>query len=450
MNAARRSTDAAPRQTRRRWVAAVAALCACASPGLPPGGPPDSAVPQIVRISPDTNATNVKARTVLIHFNEVIAERPSGQGGGGAGGVADLSAVVSLSPSDGRDRVTWRRTAIEIEPRRGFRPNTAYRVTIQPGVADLRGNVLRERVEFVFSTGNDLPTGEVAGAVFDYAAAKPAQGAQVELFTPDDTTFRWRARSDSTGRFTVRDLMPGTYVVRGYLDGNNDRQLGSREAFDTSRVTLTEGAEVDLYAFVHDTLSPRLELVTAVDSTALALRFDRVVVGDWTPSAGAITLVGEDSLVRTLAAAVPTAKYDSLRAAAARAARDSAAATDSAAVADSVAAPAVAPAAAPSDSAVQDTIPRLPPPKFERIVPWQQWTVPLEAPLAPGLYRLTVRGAPGLNGIARDTEREFRIRAPEPPKEPVTPPDSVPPDSARPPSAASRGTPPTSGPPSAR
>lgn len=428
-----------------RRIGLVALLAACASPGLPPGGPPDSAAPQIVRITPDTNAVNVKARTVLIHFDEVIAERPSGAGaGGGAGGGADLSTIVSLSPSDGRDRVNWRRTAIEIEPRRGFRPNTAYRVTIQPGVADLRGNIIRERTEFVFSTGPDLPSGEVAGAVFDYAAAKPAQGAQVELFTPDDSTFRWRARTDSTGRFRVRDLTPGTYFVRGYIDANNDRRLGLREAFDTNRVQLAEHARVDLYAFVQDTLAPRIELVTPVDSTALALRFDRVVVGDW-DSEGAITLVGADSVVQSMATAVPTARYDSLlKARAAQAARDSTAADSTAdpaprPAADSAAAARAAgrTAAAP-DSAAADTVPRRPPPTFERIAPVQLWTLPLARPLAPGLYRLTVRGARGLNGVARETEREFRVREPEPPKAPPTPRDSVPPDSLPPASAPPR------------
>ena len=35
---------------------------ACAQPGMPPGGPPDVAAPQIVRITPDSGATSVNNR----------------------------------------------------------------------------------------------------------------------------------------------------------------------------------------------------------------------------------------------------------------------------------------------------------------------------------------------------------------------------------------------------
>ncbi len=58
-----------------------------------------------------------------------------------------------------------------------------------------------------------------------------------------------------------------------------------------------------------------------------------------------------------------------------------------------------------------------PPPVFERVRPVQEWRVPLVAPLAPGTYRVRITGAPGLNGIARPSDRTFTIRAPEPEKE---------------------------------
>ncbi len=310
-------------------------LVACASPGMPPGGPPDDAVPVIRRITPDSNAVNVSTREVLIFFDEVISERPgaAGQASGSFGGGADLSSIVSISPSDGRDEVTWRRTAVEIRPRRGFRPNTAYRVTIQPGVSDLRGNVLASRTEFVFSTGPGIPTGEVRGAVFDWAQARPAAQARVEVYPPEDSTFRWSARADSLGRYVIRDLTPGTYRLRAWVDANNDRRVGSGEAMDTASITLGQSASADLYAFPHDTLAPRLERVTPVDSTALTLRFDRVVAGDWDPR-GAITLEAADSTQIALAGtAVPAAQYDSLRRAAEA---DTATAADSAATADVV------------------------------------------------------------------------------------------------------------------
>jgi hypothetical protein len=415
---------------------------ACASPGLPPGGPPDPDTPKIVRITPDTNAVNVQAKSAFIHFDEVISERPgsggatSGRTGAMAGPAGStLASIVSLSPSDGRDEVLWRRTAIEISPRRGFRPNTAYRVTLLPGVADLRGNTISVPTEWVFSTGPTLPTGEVLGAVFDYAAGKTAPNAQVELFFPADTVLRWVARADSSGRFRVRDLTAGTYRVRAYIDANNDRRLGEREAYDTSTVTIDTLGRVDLYAFVRDTMPPRIEQIELVDSTALRLRFDRAIAGDWDPS-GAVALLDADSVEIPLGGSLMSSVvYDSLarlEALAAKQAADSLKADST--VADSAATPAPVAARPPAadslaaDSTAADTVVTIPPPRFDRVRPIQQWTVRLTAPLAPGLYKVRVVGAPGLNGKSAESMRDLRIREPEkkPEPKPEPKPDETP------------------------
>jgi len=430
---------------RVRTALVVAAAVACASPGMPPGGPPDPDAPQIVRITPDTNAVQVTADEVLIHFNEVISERPGSLAGGagaagGLGGAqsgSTLASIVSISPSDGRERVEWRRTAIEIRPRRGFRPNTTYRVSLQPGVADLRGNVINRPLEFVFSTGSEIPTSRVTGVVFDWAGARPATYARVDVFPHGDSTFRWSARADSSGRFTVRDLAPGTYAIRAWIDGDNDRRLGLRESFDTATVTIDSLGSVELYAFVQDTVSPRIESLDLSDSLSIRVRFDRVVAADWDPT-GAASIVGADSVVRPLAVFVPRAQLDSLR----RAAADTVTADSTAdstgvpvaltpPVARAPGAPGALGAVAPTppraaaDTVVADTLaPAVPTPVFGRAVPIQNWAAPLDAPLAPGLYRLRIANVRGLNGRANATDREFRVREPPPP--PATPPATPP------------------------
>lgn len=401
---------------KHRLLGLLISLGACASPGMPPGGPPDDQAPVITRISPDSNAVNVTANSVLIHFGEVIAERPSGGGRASsfAGGGADLSSVVSISPSDGREAINWRRTAIEIRPRRGFRPNTAYRVTIKPGIADLRGNVLATPTEFVFSTGPSIPGGEVRGVVFDYAQARPAPDARVEAFPPSDSTLRWATRTDSLGRYVIRDLTPGSYRVRAWIDANNDRRLGANEAMDTATVAFEQSTSAELYAFVRDTMAPRLERVTVGDSTVLTLRFDRVVAGTWDPT-GAVTLLAADSSVLAFAGAMmPATRFDSLR----RAAADSAPPADTTDV-DSL---------PPADTTVADsTVAAEPAPPFGRVRPVQEWKVRLALPITPGDYLLRVSGAPGLNGISWPSERPFRVREPEPPPEtpPPAPPDTL-------------------------
>ena len=123
----------------------VLSAAACASPGMPPGGPEDHVPPKLVSVSPDTNATNVRASSVTFRFDEVVSERP--------GAASSLDKLVVLSPSDGAARVRWRRSRIQVRPRRSFRPNTTYTVTLLPGIADLRGNIHTTPFTTTFSTG---------------------------------------------------------------------------------------------------------------------------------------------------------------------------------------------------------------------------------------------------------------------------------------------------------
>ncbi len=435
--------DIARRTRSTLAAAALGALVACASPGIPPGGPPDSDAPALVRIVPDSNATNVRSDVVRLHFDEVISERPGNPrtpvGAGAArGGLApnapgaaigtELASIVLISPSDGRERVDWRRTAIEIKPRGGFRPNTTYRVSVLPGVADLRGNVIATPLEFVFSTGGEIPAGEINGVVFDWAAAGPATLARIEVFPVGDSAYRWSARADALGRFSVRDLAPGSYTLRAWLDADNDRRLGRREIFDSATVAMDRGAPLELYAFAHDTMPARLENVEVADSLTLRLRFDRVLLAHWDP-AGAVDLVGADSVVRPLLGVMPRVRLDSIRrvaAAAARAAADTTAADTTAAdttVADSALAADRVADSTIADSARAPTDTVAPAPVFGRVAPVQIWAAALDAPLAPGLYRLRVRDPLGLNGVLGTTERQFRVREPPPPpaERPATP-----------------------------
>src|SRR6267142_2510132 len=162
----------------RRLIAVVLLGAACASPGMPPGGPPDAAAPQIVKIIPDSGAVGVKPKEVLFRFDEVVAERPPS--------VTTLADLFLISPRDGAPDASWHRDAIGVKPAHGWRANTAYTVIMMKGVADLRGNVRNTGASTFFSTGTVLPRTRLAGNVFDWVSGSPAAGALVESFVPAD------------------------------------------------------------------------------------------------------------------------------------------------------------------------------------------------------------------------------------------------------------------------
>ncbi|HEV7836427.1 MAG TPA: Ig-like domain-containing protein, partial [Gemmatimonadaceae bacterium] len=97
----------------RRLTAAALLALGCASPGMPPGGPPDVAAPQIIDIAPDSGRVGVTPKDVIFRFDEVVAERPPS--------VTTLADLFLISPRDGTPNVGWHRDEISVRPRRGWR-----------------------------------------------------------------------------------------------------------------------------------------------------------------------------------------------------------------------------------------------------------------------------------------------------------------------------------------
>jgi hypothetical protein len=252
------------------FAAVAAAIIACASPGMPPGGPVDTEAPQIVKIVPDSAKTGTTPKEVIFRFDEVVSERPTG--------ATSLSGLFLISPTDGQPRVDWHRDEISVRPRRRWRANTAYTITMLPGLSDLRGNARNTGAVTMFATGATLPASKISGVLFNWPEARViARGGLVQAWPRGDTTLVYVTATDSSGAYTLATLPPGDYVVRGISDDNNNRGLDRREAWDTVSVSLGDTAKVDLYGFVHDSLGARLQSVTLRDSVTLELSFDNAL-----------------------------------------------------------------------------------------------------------------------------------------------------------------------------
>ncbi|HXG70257.1 MAG TPA: Ig-like domain-containing protein [Gemmatimonadaceae bacterium] len=271
----------------RRLIAGALIFAACASPGMPPGGPPDVAAPEIIAIAPDSARTGVSPKEVIFRFNEVVSERPPQ--------YATLSDLFIISPREGTPQVSWERDEIAVRPRRGWRPNTAYTVTMLPGLSDIRGNVRNSGASTFFSTGGSLPRTRISGQVFDWVSGAAAPGSLVEAFVAPDTTHPYLAITDTAGRFTMNHLPPGPYSLRAVVDKNKNRGLDPGEAWDSVTVVLADSASPVLLAFVRDSIPPRILDVAVTDSLALLVRFDRPIDPAQTLTASNFSLAGADS-----------------------------------------------------------------------------------------------------------------------------------------------------------
>ncbi len=397
-----------------KLIAAAVLLAACASPGFPPGGPELTTPPELVAVTPDSGALRAAPRAVVFRFDRVLAEQ--------ARGVTDLSALVLISPSDGLPRVSWQRQAISVRPRRDWRPNTVYTVTLLPGLADLRGNIVAERVTTVFATGDEIPDTRIDGIVFDWVAGTPAPRSSVEALRLSDSTL-FVARADSAGRFDMRYLTPGAYRVRGYIDLNNNRALDEREPWDTSLVVLHDSASVELLTFVHDTIPPAVQQISATDSVTIQVTFSLPINPQQQLSAEMFELIGPDSVPVPVDSVVGLAEWTAARQAAGDTVSAAAPTTPQPARPGAIQVPARRPAAAPLAAPQQ---PSRPPPATALVLT-------LRRSLEGGTtYRLRATGVEGMLGATAPSERSFTPpRAQETPATPAEEPPEPPPQPPR-------------------
>lgn len=407
---------------RRLTAALVLALGACAQPGAPPGGPPRHVPPKVDSIIPDSNATNVKAKEVQILFDEVVSEKPAAQG------ATDLSGLALISPSDGEVHVGWHRERLTIHGKHDFKPNTAYTVTLTPGLADLHGNTIKKPITIVFSTGPTIPNTRIAGIAFDWVAGKPIPGAMVQAIQRPDSTV-YLARADSLGGFVLAHAPPGTYTVQAWNDANNNRVVDPHEMWDSAHVVLRDTARLEMLAFAHDTVAPRIDQFSIVDSSALRVTFDRALDTAQKLDTSLFVLKRADSSVVPLKSVQLGAVFDSVRAAAMP--KDTTHKADTTKKAPPPAAP---PGRARRDvfggrAPGPDTTKRAPLPKPSRPSPPIDVVVVLAEPLQPGTsYRITARDVRNLLGFKASPSRAFTMPKPTPPS---TKPETKPPIKAK-------------------
>ncbi len=395
----------------------LAAMAACASSAVPPGGPEDKLPPKLVKVSPDTNSVNVRDKVVQFYFDETINDRGTG--------AQELDNFFLVSPSDGAAHLSWHRSRIDISPRRGFRPNTAYTVTMLPGLTDLHNNVMKTGATVVFSTGPVIPKLKIEGIAFDWLAGTPVR-AYIEAVTPDSIVYL--SQSDSGGKFTIGPLSEGSYLVRAIIDQNGNRALDRSESFDTLRVTVPQAGAIQLLAAQRDTLPARMSVPVVVDSVTINVPFDRLLDPTQTIASTAFRLVGSDSVEIPLTSALAPLELKRADSVRAKAIGDSVRRADS--LAGKPLAPIVARIVATPIAGAKAPPP--PPPKPNLPSPFLAVTLRLGRALKPNTeYRLSSTGLRALSGKVSPSERRFSTPKAPPPRTakdsvPVTPVRKVP------------------------
>lgn len=205
-------------------------LAACASIGMPEGGPRDFTPPRVTKCTPSNQATGNQKKKITIAFDEYI-------------NIENASEKVVVSPP--QKEMPEIRTAgkkINITLFDTLQANTTYTIDFADAIVDNNESNPMGFFTYSFSTGEQIDTMEVSGTLLESENLEPIKGMLVGLTNLlTDSAFTTTpllrvARTNGSGRFTIKGIAPGKYRIFGLQDADGDfkfSQKSEKIAFDT-------------------------------------------------------------------------------------------------------------------------------------------------------------------------------------------------------------------------
>lgn len=195
---------------------------ACASTGMPDGGPYDETPPKFVRANPEPNAINNKRKKISIEFDEFIKLDKASE------------KVIVSPPQNETPEVKVSGKCVLVEFFDSLKANTTYTIDFGDAIVDNNEDNPLGNFAYSFSTGESIDTMEISGTVLNAADLEPVKGIQVGIHKDlNDTAFSKIpfdriSRTDSRGHFNIKGIAPGTYRVYALMDGNQNYLFDSK------------------------------------------------------------------------------------------------------------------------------------------------------------------------------------------------------------------------------
>ena len=215
--------------------------------GQPDGGWYDDTPPRVVSSSPDDKGVDVKAKKVVINFNEFIK-------------IEDAQSKVIVSPPQLEQadiKASGRRIIVELKD--SLKENTTYTIDFSDAITDNNEGNPMGNYTFSFSTGDHIDTLEVSGYCLDAQNLEPVKDMLVGLYdyaTFEDSLFHKEpmmrvSRTNSSGQFTIKGVGPGSYRIFALNDADGDYVFGQKS---------------EMVAFTHDSIVPSWKPDTRQDT----------------------------------------------------------------------------------------------------------------------------------------------------------------------------------------
>ena len=207
------------------------------------------------------NSVNFKGNKVEITFDEII-------------NLKDQQKKVIISPAPKtQPQIRTVGKKLTIEFRDELEENTTYVIDFSNAIEDNNESNQLDGYTFAFSTGDEIDTLAVSGIVLRACDLEPMQHVIVGLHSNlDDTAFtnvplERVSRTNDRGKFTIRNLKPGSYHVFALSDVDGDYRMARTEDI----------------AFLDDIIVPTTSEYTSQDTVfTFDHRVDTVMTGTHT------------------------------------------------------------------------------------------------------------------------------------------------------------------------
>lgn len=208
-------------------------VISCANIARPGGGPRDIDPPVFLRGEPTPQQTNYKKNRLELIFDENVT-------------INNPMEKVVVSPAQKEPpviRANGKRVTVELKD--SLRENTTYSIDFTDAIADNNESNKLENFGYSFSTGPVIDTMQVYGYLLNAADLEPITGMLVGLHRSlNDSAFvkeplERLALTDSYGRFSIRNISPGTYRIYALKDISRNYYYDTPAediAFDTTLI----------------------------------------------------------------------------------------------------------------------------------------------------------------------------------------------------------------------
>ncbi|MDR0349560.1 MAG: Ig-like domain-containing protein [Tannerella sp.] len=211
-------------------------ISSCANIASPNGGPYDENPPKFLSSTPRIYETNYTGKKITLLFDELIQlEKPS-------------ENVIITPPQKTLPSIRTAGKKVQIELQDSIIENMTYTVDFTNSIVDNNEKNVLENFSFAFSSGDVVDSLEISGTLLQASNLEPMQGILVGLhqhledsaFT--STAFFRTSKTNDRGRFTIRNIAPGSYRLYALEDQNRDYffdQPGEAIAFYDSVIVPT-------------------------------------------------------------------------------------------------------------------------------------------------------------------------------------------------------------------